>query len=56
MLIHPQSFFHVTLGQGARGQVHALRVPAKTRDRGLVQADAQRMTHVVHCGTVRYGS
>jgi len=34
--------------------VQALRVPAKTRDRGIVQADAQRMTHVVHCSTVRY--
>ena len=54
MLIHPQSLFHVTLCQGAGGQVQALRVPAKTRDRGIVQADAQRMTHVVHCSTVRY--
>jgi hypothetical protein len=56
MLIHPQPLFHVTLCQGAGGQVHALRVPAKTRDRGIVQPDAQRMTHVVHCNTVRYGS
>jgi len=41
---------------GCGGLVHALRVPAKTRDRGIVQPDAQRMTHVVHRNTVRYDS
>ena len=56
MFIHPQPLFYVTLCQGAGRQVHALRVPAETRDRGIVQADAQRMTHVVHCSTVRYDS
>ena len=56
VLIHPQAFFHVPLCQGARGQVHALCVPAKTRDRGITQADAQRMAHVVHCNTMHYDS
>jgi len=54
MLIHPQALFHVPLRQGARGQVRALCVPAKTRDRGIIQANAQRMAHVVHCSTVHY--
>ena len=56
VLIHPQALFHVPLCQGARGQVHALCVPAKTRDRGIIQADAQRMAHVVHCNTLHYDS
>jgi hypothetical protein len=38
MLIHPQPFFYVPLGQGARGQVYALRVLAGARDRGIVVA------------------
>src|SRR5690348_10407693 len=54
MLIHPQALFHVPLRQCARGQVRALCVPAKTRDRGIIQANTQRMTHVVHCSTAHY--
>jgi hypothetical protein len=38
VLIHPQALFHVPLRQGARGQVRTLRVPAETRDRGIIQA------------------
>jgi hypothetical protein len=54
VLIHPQALFHVPLRQGARGQVRALGVPAKACDRGIIQADAQRVTHVVHCSTTHY--
>jgi hypothetical protein len=36
--------------------VRALCVPAKTRNRGIIQADAQRMAHVAHCITVHYDS
>jgi hypothetical protein len=53
VLVHPQALFHVPLRQGARGQVRALRVSAETRDRGIVQADAQRMIDVIHCTTGR---
>jgi len=56
MLIHPQPLFHIPLCQGARGQVHALRVSAETGDRGIVQTNAQGMIHVVHCSTARYDS
>jgi hypothetical protein len=34
--------------------VRALCVPAETRDRGIVQANTQRVTHVVQRNTTHY--
>ncbi len=54
MLIHPQSFFDVALRQSARRQVHALGTGTEAPDRRISQADAQRMSHVLHSSTTCY--
>ncbi len=54
MLIHPQSFFDITLCQSARRQVHTPGAGTEALDRRVSQADAQRMTHVIHSSTVSY--
>jgi len=54
VLIHPQAFLDIPLRKGARREVCALGVLAQTRDGRIVQADAQRVIHVVHCSAVSY--
>src|ERR1700722_2498960 len=54
MLVHAQALFDVPLREGARRKMHSLGVPAQARDSRIVQADAERMTHVVHCSAARY--
>jgi hypothetical protein len=51
MLIHAQALFDVPLGQGPRGKMRPLGVPAQARDSRIVQAEAKRMTHVVRRAT-----
>jgi hypothetical protein len=52
VLIHPQAFLDIPLREGARREVCALGALAQTGDSRVVQAYAQRVIHVVHCGAV----
>jgi hypothetical protein len=49
MLVHAQAFLHVALRQGPRRQVDTPGAGAQAGERGVVEAHAQRLTHVAHC-------
>jgi hypothetical protein len=55
VLVHPQAFFDVPLGEGARGEVGAAGAVAEAGEGGVGEADAQRLgmkTTAVVRGTV----
>ena len=51
VLIHPQAFLDVALRESPGRQVNTPGAGAQAADRGVIQADAQRLTHVVHGST-----